>query len=88
LLSSIDLTKINKLYDGRPDGHAVGLIRDIMIISDADRYFKRAFKKRWGGMDEGDVSYLADASGRSDIGQLLVSHGVELLPNEWGDGAS
>lgn len=69
-------------YDGNPDINIHGLIRDMMIFSNAEKYFKEAFKDRWDGTSIRDIPYLKKGTGREDIENLIRKHGIEFYDDE------
>lgn len=60
--------------------HAVGMLRDVMICTDIERYFKDSFRDSFGVMEIDDIDYLAKISGRNDILQVIESNGVDVIP--------
>lgn len=59
--------------------HAVGLFRDIMICEDAELYFRNCFNNSFGIMEIKDLDYLERISNRSDISNIIRSHGVDII---------
>lgn len=60
--------------------HVIGLLRDMMICIDPDRYFEKSFKHSFGVIEVKDEQYLARISGRPDLNRILRNHGIDLIP--------
>lgn len=82
LVKSIDLELVARHYHKLPNATSVGLLRDLMLISDAEKYFSSAHKGRWQGTSYEDVDYLNKASGRKDLGQILQSNNIDLFTEQ------
>lgn len=59
--------------------NGIGLLRDIMMCEDIERYFSHAFNKNFSIMEVGDLGYLVDISDRSDIRRIIESYGVDVV---------
>lgn len=55
MLSDEILEKINRPYKVH---NYIGLLRDVMMISDAKKYFEKAWQNHWQGMSDVDYKYL------------------------------
>ncbi|HTA28165.1 MAG TPA: hypothetical protein VK809_10270 [Bacteroidia bacterium] len=53
-----------------------GILRDIMMLKDANKYFKRCWKKNWLGADESSVNFIK--SYNPAIEEILNEHDVEI----------
>ncbi|SFE79597.1 ppGpp synthetase catalytic domain-containing protein (RelA/SpoT-type nucleotidyltranferase) [Paenibacillus catalpae] len=56
----------------------IGLLRHIMIINDAEKYFKQAWNKNWTGIEEEYLDYLKSID-VSDIENILKKYGVKIF---------
>jgi putative GTP pyrophosphokinase len=57
-LDSIIPREFPSHVDPAVSGNFIGLARDVMIIYDADRYFEKAWKRRWTRVDEPSIAFL------------------------------
>lgn len=64
-LDSVVPPELLKQVDHIDNYNLVGLARDIMVIHDANRYFRKAWKRRWTGLGQ-------------DTLQRLSFHGIDL----------
>ena len=55
----------------------LGLLRDIMIVSDAERYFSEAWQQHWHGID--GVSYRFLRERGVPVGQLVERYDLDIL---------
>jgi putative GTP pyrophosphokinase len=55
----------------------LGILRDIMIVHDAETYFRKAWRKRWSGIDR-DTHYLYKAYG-VDIQKYAEQYDLDLF---------
>lgn len=79
LAKSVNLKTISKHYRDFPSVSTVGLLRDLMIANDAEKYFNYAHKNRWQGTSFEDVAYLNEASGRSDLEAVFTKNDIDLF---------
>jgi putative GTP pyrophosphokinase len=57
----------------------MGLLRDAMIFSDIDRYFRNAWKRRWNGWDADSLTVVQTRYGADRVNGLLQRYGIEVL---------
>jgi hypothetical protein len=55
----------------------LGLLRDIMIIHDPVKYFTKAWKRRWTGINSGFVSLCKEYN--VDIEKYIKEYDLEVL---------
>lgn len=80
LIKAANLKIMANHYGKSPDISSVGVLRDLMLANDAEKYFKDAHQDRWQGTSVEDVEYLNNASGRDDLHALFVSNDIDLFP--------
>ena len=72
-----DIVKtIQRIYTKGNQATFYGILRYAMIIQDADRYFKKAWKKRWKFMKKVNQNFLSSYG--VDVGKLANQYGIEL----------
>jgi putative GTP pyrophosphokinase len=54
----------------------IGIVRDLMILDDAEKYFETSYKQSWGAIDKKDADYLAEKVGADKLRALLEEHGI------------
>ncbi len=60
------------------DTSSAGLLRDLMIISDAKKYFEDSFQGYWGGYTDEDLSFWVE-SGVQNIEMYLRHHDIRRI---------
>lgn len=83
LISSIDMQPLIEEYSGKGNEFSIGLVRDIMMFRDIDRYFERAFKNRWQGTSQSDSEFVRKHTKRDDLMDLFIEHEIEVYPDEY-----
>ncbi|WP_433946979.1 hypothetical protein [Paenibacillus sp. SN-8-1] len=58
----------------------IGLLRNIMLIIDSEKYFKRAWKKNWNWMETSYVKFLKTKI--PNIEQILEKYKVDLVDDD------
>lgn len=55
----------------------VGLIRNIMIIHDSDKYFQKGWQHKWSSADSKDIKYFEKFG--LDYSEIISKYGLELF---------
>ena len=58
----------------------MGLLRDIMIIKDVDKYFSEAWANNWNGFSLEDVNFFSEFN--IDFYKLAISYSLEFINEE------
>jgi hypothetical protein len=59
LLNNEDFIRaVQKYYGEDSDASDVGLLRDVMMFNDIDKYFEAAWHKNWAGLDSDGYDFL------------------------------
>jgi hypothetical protein len=53
----------------------IGVVRDILLIYDADAYFRKAWKHRWKGIDRETVVFVGGFG--VDLGKFIKKFGLD-----------
>jgi ppGpp synthetase/RelA/SpoT-type nucleotidyltranferase len=58
----------------------IGLVRDALMYRDMSEYFKRAWRRNWGGMEQDGYALLSTRYGKTTVDALLAQHEIFVGP--------
>ncbi len=61
------------------DSNTFGFLRDVMILSDPERYFSDAWQKRWHGWDASSVAAAGERLGKTRIAKLIEKYEIDII---------
>lgn len=60
----------------------LGLLRDVMIYSDIDKYFSKAWRRNWNGWDELSFELMAKKYGETKMETARRYYGFEIISRD------
>lgn len=82
-IKDIDKLRVKELvasqkqsYSGRNRTTTVGILRDIMLYNDVDRYFKYCWNKHWSGLDEDTKEMLLSKYDYEKISSIVARYNL------------
>ncbi|MGN8008150.1 GTP pyrophosphokinase [Acinetobacter sp. 22301] len=84
-LDNVIASAISK-FNFPDDNNLIGFLRDLMMITDLEKYFSTAYaksKQQWGATNENGYKLLLQKYTEEQIQSIFEQNGIEVEPNEF-----